>query len=121
MWGSTIVMIGFAVVFGLLAGFIANMWLNKQAKQQVQAAPTQSIHAADGGRRHGAAALRHRAHRCDGEGSAVAPNSIPADAFGKVADVMAGGRRVVLSPLSRTSRIARRAPSDSRRLRSAKR
>ena len=31
MRASTIVMIGFAVVFGLLAVFIAQVWLNNQA------------------------------------------------------------------------------------------
>ena len=35
---STIVMTAFALVFGLLAVFIANMWLSKQAANRVQAA-----------------------------------------------------------------------------------
>ncbi len=33
---STIVMIGFAVVFGLLAVFIAQSWLNNQASMQAR-------------------------------------------------------------------------------------
>ncbi len=33
---STIVMIGFAVVFGLLAVFIAQVWLNNQASLQAR-------------------------------------------------------------------------------------
>jgi pilus assembly protein CpaB len=33
---STIVMIGFAVVFGLLAVFIAQVWLNNQASLRAQ-------------------------------------------------------------------------------------
>jgi pilus assembly protein CpaB len=33
---STIVMIGFAVVFGLLAVFIAQVWLNNQANMRAK-------------------------------------------------------------------------------------
>jgi flagellar basal body-associated protein FliL len=33
---STLVMIGFAVVFGLLAVFIAQAWLNNQASMQAK-------------------------------------------------------------------------------------
>ncbi len=36
MRASTFVMIGFAVVFGLLAVFIAQVWLNNQANQRAQ-------------------------------------------------------------------------------------
>ena len=36
MRASTIVMIGFAVVFGLLAVFIAQVWLNNQASMQAR-------------------------------------------------------------------------------------
>ena len=36
MRASTIVMIGFAVVFGLLAVFIAQVWLNNQASMQAK-------------------------------------------------------------------------------------
>ena len=36
MRASTVVMIGFAVVFGLLAVFIAQIWLNHQENQSVR-------------------------------------------------------------------------------------
>ncbi|HEX3441276.1 MAG TPA: Flp pilus assembly protein CpaB, partial [Pseudolabrys sp.] len=36
MRASTIVMIGFAVVFGLLAVFIAQVWLSNQANMQAK-------------------------------------------------------------------------------------
>ena len=36
MRASTIVMIGFAVVFGLLAVFIAQVWLNNQASMRAK-------------------------------------------------------------------------------------
>ena len=36
MRASTFVMIGFAVVFGLLAVFIAQVWLNNQANMRAQ-------------------------------------------------------------------------------------
>jgi len=96
---STIVMIGFAVVFGLLAVFIANMWLNKQAKQQVQAAPAQSIHAqtvvvATQPLRFGTEITEAMVKEVPWPS-----NSMPAGAFGKISDVMAGGRRVVLAAI----------------------
>jgi pilus assembly protein CpaB len=96
---STIVMIGFAVVFGQLAVFIANMWLNKQAKQQVQAAPAQSIHEQTVV--VATQPLRFGTELTDAMVKEVPwpSSSIPAGAFGKVSDVMAGGRRVVLSAI----------------------
>ena len=66
---STIVMIAFAVLFGLLAVFVAQSWLNSQAEQRMRSLeankkPTQHQHDR---RRVEAAALRQRA-----DGRAVA-------------------------------------------------
>ena len=75
MRASTIVMIGFAVVFGLLAVFIAQAWLNNQAEHAQRRISKRRSNAggdADHRRRQAAAALRHRAQRGDAAGSAVA-------------------------------------------------
>ena len=61
MRASTLVMIGFAVVFGLLAVFIAQSWLSNQAALQARnqrgperATPTQTIVVAKQPLRYGA-------------------------------------------------------------------
>ena len=101
---STIVMIGFAVLFGLLAVFIAQTWLNNQAdlrmrslEAQNQRKPivTQTIVVASKALRFGAElgsmSLRELAWPED---------AVPAGAFGKISDIMSGnGRRVVLTPI----------------------
>ena len=102
MRASTIVMIGFAVVFGLLAVFIAQAWLNNQASMQAKNLESnkkpvamQTIVVAKR-----AAALRHRAHRrrcwrkCRGR-----RHALPGGAFRKISDVLHGGRRVVLTAI----------------------
>ena len=43
---STIVMIGFAVLFGLLAVFLAQTWLNNQAEQRMKSLEAQKKHPA---------------------------------------------------------------------------
>jgi pilus assembly protein CpaB len=101
---STIVMIGFAVLFGLLAVFIAQTWLNNQAElrmrsleaqNQRQPIATQTIVVASKSLRFGAElgsmSLRELAWPED---------AVPAGAFGKISDIMSGnGRRVVLTPI----------------------
>ena len=101
MRASTLVMIGFAVVFGLLAVFIAQSWLNSQAAMQAknqqgpaQAAPSKTIVVAKEPLRYGvevsAAMLKE---------VAWAGDAVPAGAFHKIADVLKGGRRVVLAAI----------------------
>lgn len=101
MRASTLVMIGFAVVFGLLAVFIAQSWLNSQAALQARnknesgpATPTQTIVVASQPLRYGteltAAMLKE---------VAWAGDAMPAGAFHKVADALKGGRRVVLAAI----------------------
>ena len=60
---STIVMIGFAVLFGLLAVFIAQSWLNSQAEMRMRSleANKKTDRDADDRGREQAAALRRRA------------------------------------------------------------
>ena len=98
MRASTIVMIGFAVVFGLLAVFIANMWLHKQASQQVQVAPqalpSQTVVVANQPLRFGTELTESMVKEVPWPS-----NSIPGGAFSKVSELMGNGRRVVLSAI----------------------
>lgn len=101
MRASTIVMIGFAVVFGLLAVFIAQVWLNNQANMQAKnfeankkPMTTKTIVVAKEALRFGtelnAAMLQEVAWPAD---------AMPSGAFGKIDDIVSGGRRVVLSAI----------------------
>ena len=90
MRASTIVMIGFAVVFGLLAVFIAQVWLNNQASMQAKnfeskpAVAMQTIVVAKQPLRFGAelnaAVLKE---------IPWPETSMPAGAFHKISDVVA--------------------------------
>ena len=92
-------MIGFAVVFGLLAVFIAQVWLNNQANMraksmQTQEKPlaTQTIVVAAQPLRFGtelnAAMLKEIPWPAQ---------ALPPGAFRKIHDILSGGRRVVLT------------------------
>ena len=93
-------MIGFAVVFGLLAVFIAQIWLNNQASMQARNAPkptqvaSQTVVVAKQPLRFGtelnASMLQEVPWPSD---------SLPAGAFAKINDVISGGRRVVLAAI----------------------
>jgi pilus assembly protein CpaB len=94
-------MVGFAVVFGLLAVFIANVWLNNQASQRAKSmqstakpAVTKTIVVAKQALRFGA--------ELNASELAEVPwpaNAVPAGAFTKVSDVLSHGRRVVLAAM----------------------
>ena len=101
MRASTIVMIGFAVVFGLLAVFIAQVWLSNQANMQAknleankQTVPTQTIVVAKQPLRFGAELNAAMLEEIPWPAEAM-----PAGAFAKVSDVLAGGRRIVLAAI----------------------
>jgi pilus assembly protein CpaB len=96
---STIVMIGFAVVFGLLAVFIAQVWLNNQASMQARnfeankrPLTTRTIVVAKEPLRFGtelnAAMLQEVPWPAD---------AMPGGAFSTINDIVSGGRRVVLA------------------------
>ena len=99
---STIVMIGFAVVFGLLAVFLANAWLNNRADEQMRnlaaqqkaAPPAHTIVVASRplkfGDVLGAFSLREMPWP---------ENALPKGAFGKIAELTAK-KRVVLTPIA---------------------
>jgi pilus assembly protein CpaB len=94
-------MIGFAVLFGLLAVFLAQIWLNNQADERLKsidaqrkaAPPARTIVVAGKALRFGdeltSSALREMPWP---------ENSLPAGAFGKIAEVTSG-KRIVLLPI----------------------
>jgi pilus assembly protein CpaB len=100
-------MIGFAVVFGLLAVFIAQIWLNNQANQRVRTIEsstkplaTQTIVVAKQPLRFGtelSAAML--------EEVAWPSKAMPAGAFAKISDVLSPGRRVVLTAIERNEPV----------------
>jgi pilus assembly protein CpaB len=98
---STIIMTGFAVVFGLLAVFIAQVWLNNQASMQAKnfeankkPMATRTIVVAKESLRFGteinAAMLQEVPWPAD---------AVPSGAFAHINDIVSGGRRVVLAAL----------------------
>ena len=101
MRASTFVMIGFAVVFGLLAVFIANVWLNNQANQRAKSmestakpAATKTIVVAKQPLRFGTELNASQLEEVPWPAEAM-----PAGAFAKVSDVLSQGRRVVLAAI----------------------
>ena len=98
---STIVMIGFAVLFGLLAVFLAQTWLNNQADERMRSleaqhkeAPSErTIVVANRPLRFGeeltSSALREMSWPQD---------ALPAGAFGKIAE-LTSPKRIVLMPM----------------------
>jgi pilus assembly protein CpaB len=94
-------MIGFAVLFGLLAVFLAQIWLNNQADERLKsidaqrkaAPPARSIVVASKPLRFG--------DELTSGGLREMPwpdNALPAGAFGKIAD-LTSGKRIVLMPI----------------------
>jgi pilus assembly protein CpaB len=100
---STIIMVAVAAVFGLLAVFVAQSWLNRQAdarmksleaQQKTTPTATRSLVVASRPLRFGvelsAAALKELPWASD---------ALPAGAFTSIHDVLAGGKHVVLTAI----------------------
>ena len=92
-------MIGFAVVFGLLAVFIAQVWLNNQASLRAKVEPAKAIASQT-------VVVAKQPLRFGTELSAAMlqevpwpSEALPNGAFAKIHDIMAGGRRVVLAAI----------------------
>ena len=98
---STIVMIGFAVVFGLLAVFLANAWLNNRAAEQMRnleaqrkaAPPTHTIVVASRPLKFGDVLSNFSLRELPWP-----DNALPAGAFAKIGGLTAT-KRVVLRPI----------------------
>jgi pilus assembly protein CpaB len=98
---STIVMTGFAVVFGLLAVFVAHIWLNNQASRRgpaVAAAekpvPTRTVVVAKQPLRFGTELNASMLQEIPWPA-----NAVPTGAFSKISDVLSPGRRIVLAAI----------------------
>jgi len=98
---STIVMTGFAVVFGLLAVFIAQAWLNNQANMQAKnfeankkPMTTRTIVVAKQPLRFGTEINASMLQEVPWPAEAV-----PSGAFAKIDEIVSGGRRVVLAAI----------------------
>ena len=111
---STIVMIGFAVLFGLLAVFVAQSWLNSQAEQRMKSLEAQKKNRCDAARSWSrasrcASATSSRRRRC--AKSPWPEDALPAGAFAKIADVTRRTASASCSPRSR--RTSRSSPPRS--------
>jgi pilus assembly protein CpaB len=97
---STVVMIAFAVGFGLLAVFVAQAWLNNQADlraKNLETKPvvaTQTIVVAKQALRFGTQLDRAMLEEVPWPSQAL-----PAGAFAKIGDLLNGGSRVVLAAI----------------------
>ncbi len=97
---STVVMIAFAVVFGLLAVFVAQAWLNNQADLRAKnldtrpAVAMQTIVVAKQALRFGTQLDRAMLEEVPWPSQAL-----PAGAFAKIGDLLNGGNRVVLAAI----------------------
>lgn len=99
---STIVMIGFAVLFGLLAVFIAQSWLNSQAEMRMKSLEAQKKPIAAETIVVAAKSLRFGAELASNSLREIPwpQGALPAGAFNKIADVLdKNGRRVVLTAI----------------------
>ena len=100
MRSSTVVMIGLAALFGLLAVFIAQTWLTNQAERmkareaKPQQTVTQTIVVASKPLRFGMEVQRAYLREMPWP-----EGSLPAGAFGKIDAVLSEGKRVVLAPI----------------------
>src|SRR5271169_6152892 len=94
-------MIGFAVVFGLIAVFIAQVWLNNQASMQARnmeannkQVATHTIVVAKEPLRFGTELSASMLQEV-----AWPSESMPAGSFAAINDILSGGRRIVLSAI----------------------
>ncbi len=96
---STIVMIAFAVMFGLLAVFVAQTWLNSAAEQRMKSleankkpVSTRTIVVAAKPLRFGNEVTRDHLREV-----AWPEASLPAGSFAKADEILSGGKRVALA------------------------
>jgi pilus assembly protein CpaB len=98
---STIVMIAFAVLFGLLAVFVAQSWLNSQAEMRMRSLEankkpltTRTIVVASKPLRYG-----HELTAGQLQEIPWPEAGLPEGSFGKIADLLSEGRRVALAAI----------------------
>jgi pilus assembly protein CpaB len=100
---STVIMIAFAVVFGLLAVFVAQTWLNSQADQRMKAleaqnrakpVATSTLVVASKPLRFGDELSTQNLREIGWPQEAM-----PSGAFAKIPDLLGGGKRTVLTAI----------------------
>jgi pilus assembly protein CpaB len=98
---STIVMIAFAVMFGLLAVFVAQTWLNSQAEMRMKSleankkpVSTRTIVVAAKPLRFGNVLAADQLREV-----AWPEASLPAGSFAKITDVLSAGKRIALTAI----------------------
>jgi pilus assembly protein CpaB len=99
---STIVMIGFAVLFGLLAVFIAQAWLNSQAEMRMRSLEAQKTTPA--ATKHIVVAAKPLRYGMQLSADVLreipwSQDSVPKGAFTSISEILSGGKRVVLAPI----------------------
>jgi pilus assembly protein CpaB len=104
---STIVMIGFAVLFGLLAVFLAQSWLNNQAEMRMKNMEAQNKPLAT---RTIVVAAKPLRFGTEINATMVreipwSEESIPTGAFTTVSQLLAGGKRVVLAAIEQNEPV----------------
>lgn len=102
MRASTVVMIVLAGVFGLLAVFVAQAWLNRQDEQmRLKSALNQPKPEATRTVVVAASALRFGNPLTSGNLRVISwpEGSLPEGSFSSIQDVLAAGNRIVLSPI----------------------
>ena len=95
-------MIGFAVLFGLLAVFVAQAWLNSQADARMKSLEAQQKHP----QAMKTIVVASKPLRFGNELSAPLlreipwpEDALPAGAFATIPELLTGGKRVVLTPI----------------------
>ena len=98
---STIVMIAFAVLFGVLAVFVAQSWLNSQTEMRMKSLEAQkkplvttTVVVAGRSLRFGSALSRLSLREI-----AWPSNAVPAGSFAKIDDILKTGKRIVLATI----------------------
>ena len=106
---NTIVMVGIAVVFGLLAVFVAQGWLNYQAElsrktvaPKPQQVATRTIVVASAPMRFGTHVVPDSLREVSWPDAAI-----PAGTYSSIAELTAGGKRIVLASIERNEPILR--------------
>jgi pilus assembly protein CpaB len=94
-------MVGFAVVFGLLAVFIAQAWLNGQAERRMRSLEAQKKPVSTSTIVVAKQRLPFGVELSNDHLREVpwSPEAMPEGAFARIEDVLSGGKRVVLSPI----------------------
>jgi pilus assembly protein CpaB len=94
-------MIGFAVLFGLLAVFIAQAWLNSQEEMRMRSLEAQKKPSATKTIVVAAKPLRYGMELAADSLREIpwSQDAVPKGAFNSISEILSGGKRVVLTPI----------------------